>query len=168
MMMNVLRRVVFFVALMFAVPVSLGVATTACEHIEPQHIVTPAVRASCILIRAFVSSGSMQEVCATADELAPLVEQIIADREETSPQEQRASAASVAFSLPAPPKRVPRRRCVQWHVLGDDSGTGDESSALRDAASSNDGQRSRDASDDGGERRDGGRERGDGGSPHAR
>jgi hypothetical protein len=148
-----LSRVLVFVVVVFAAGFGLG----ACAHLEPEHIITPATRVTCILLRAFVDTGKLEEVCATAEELAPLVEEIIAEREATPPQDQKASAALVAFSLPAPARRVPRRRCASWTYLGgSDSGPGDEGGRSRDDGGS-------DGGDDGGERRDGGRERIDGG-----
>ena len=166
MIHNVIRRMCL--AVLGVVFIVLGLVDCGPGGVEPEHVITPAFKATCILIRAFVSSGTMQEVSATADELAPLVEEIIAEREATSPQEQRASAATVAFSMPAPPKRVPRRRCIQWHVLGDDGGTGDAGSDRRDAIGSKQGSGLRDGGNDGGERSDGGSERIDGGDSRAR
>lgn len=143
------------------------VAGLACGPIpiEPSHVVTPAANIACVLLRAFGADGTLQEVCATAEELAPLVEEVISQRELVPPSDQKASAATVAFSFPAPPRRVPRRRCVQWqHVGAEDSGGPESASGNRGNATIVDGAAGRDAErDDGGERRDGGRERSDGG-----
>lgn len=146
-----------------AMMVLVGLVDCGPGGIEPSHIITPATRVTCILLRAFTESGTLEEVCATAEELAPLIEEIIAEREEIAPQEQKASAATVAFSLAAPPKRVPRRRCMQWQYLGGDGGTGDASSGRGDAASGGASGGVGGGSNDGGERVDGGRQRSDGG-----
>ena len=164
MFMNIRR---LYLVLVAAVAMML---VTSCgpEGIEPKSVVTPATRATCILLRAFVSDGKLQEVCATAEELAPLVEEIIAEREEAPPGEQRSSAATVAFSLPAPSRKVPRRRCIQWQYLsGGDGGPGDAGSRSGNAEGGGRGQGGIASVDDGGQRSDGGGQWGDGGRAYA-
>lgn len=101
---------------------ALGVSCAPRAPGEPSPVeaVTPAVRATCILLRAFVADGTLHEVCATADELAPLVEEIIAEREQRAVPPP--AAVRVAFAVPAPQRAIPRRRCVQWQHVGADAG----------------------------------------------
>lgn len=150
------RRIIIRALFAFAFFVA-GVACAPGELVEPAHVVTPATKAACILIRAFVNEGTLREVCATAEDLAPLVEEIIAERE-AAPAPSSAATTSVAFALSAPPRRVPRRRCVQWqHVGGNDSGPDSASNVRGDAGLGALGSGRSASGDDGGERGDGGR-----------
>lgn len=81
------------------------------EAVAP--LVKPATSITCILLRAFTTSGAVDEVCATADELAPYVTDILARREAGDVEAGDVAQASsfVAMAMPAPRRRVPRRRC---------------------------------------------------------
>lgn len=104
------------------------VLVVACDSRlrEPAHVVTPAVRATCILIRAFTSDGVLDEVCATAEDLAPLIGEILAVH---AANESKAAAESthlpakpeplLAFTIPPMKRPQPKRRCVQWVSLVD-------------------------------------------------
>lgn len=152
------------VTFLLSLAISLSLVDCGPGGIEPAHVIGPATRVTCILLRAFTESGTLEEVCATADELAPLIEEIIAEREEKAPIEQTASKATVAFSFAAPPRRVPRRRCTQWQYLGGlDSGTRDADSSGGDASGGTASGRIGGGGDDGGQRVDGGGQRSDGG-----
>ena len=79
-----------------------------------REVAPPAQRALCILLRAVTTSGTLDEVCATLDELAPLVPEILARRESGETPPSAAQALRVAAAFEAPPRPVARRRCVQW------------------------------------------------------
>lgn len=89
----------------------------------------PALKAACVLVRAFSSDGQPNEVCATIDELAPLVGEIIAGREMQTSAEVPSEIAP-AVVLPPPKRHHPLRRCASWVPvvrLSDDGGRGDAS-----------------------------------------
>lgn len=124
-----------FVHLALAFVCGGAVAQIACSPAQREtvrEVTPPATRALCVLLRAFSSSGTVDEVCATAEELAPFVPEILAARAERKDGRPVAStiAASVAFVMPEPPRPVPRRRCVAWVDLSDagarDGGDRDE------------------------------------------
>lgn len=113
---TVVRMVVFAIAIGFGVTCTLEQASCTPEQIEHVRTVAPPViRAGCVLLRAFTSDGALEEVCATAEELAPLVHEMIEERErsrvDSTPD---AGAPMLAFSFEAPRRRYPRRRCVTW------------------------------------------------------
>jgi len=102
-------RFVFVGGVAFAV-------VAACSPSERRAAVPAFTKAACVLLHAALSDGTTDTICATAEDLAPLVGTMIAAREEPEP-----ARASLGFAvlepvaeLPAPAKRVPRRRCVSW------------------------------------------------------
>jgi hypothetical protein len=104
------------------VVVLLVLAAGACGTGADRSVraVEPAARMTCILLRALTTSGAVDEICATAEELAPFVPELIARRaEEQGPTPAR---AFMAFSLEASPVAVPRRRCVAWRTFEADGG----------------------------------------------
>lgn len=91
-------------------------ACTPAQRTEFAPLVKPAERVTCIVLRALTTSGTLDEICATADELAPYVPELLASRGETPrAAEQR---MSVAFVAPAPARPVPRRHCALWVPAG--------------------------------------------------
>lgn len=122
-----MRRLLAIAALAFVVSVACAPPR------DPANLITPTVRAGCILLRAFTSDGRVSEVCATAEDLAPLIGEILAAHEANASSAEPATPL-LAFTI-APPKRpAPRRRCVTWITLqppddgGIDGGSGDASS----------------------------------------
>lgn len=111
-----MRRSVTTSILLLALGFSAGaVACTPRDREAVTPLVKPATSITCILLRALTTSGTVDEVCATADELAPYVTDILARRELGDAGEDVAEASSfVAMAMPAPRRRVPRRRCVSW------------------------------------------------------
>lgn len=117
----------------------LLVACSPAQRETVREIAPPATRALCVLLRAFTSSGTVDEVCATAEDLAPFVSEILAEH---AAREGRGGAVmppgvALAFSMPPPPRPVPRRRCVQWVDLSGsiDAGSSDAAPVpLRDGA----------------------------------
>ena len=91
-----------------------------------REIVPPATRALCILLHAITSSGTVDEVCATAEELAPFVPEILARRSETPAAGKPSQSLQVAAVFDAPARPVPRRRGVAWIPLAslNDGGLG--------------------------------------------
>lgn len=77
-------------------------------------LVPVAEKGACVLLRAFTESEAVDEVCATADDLAPFVPEILgAHASET----RTTSAPLVALKMPPPTKRVrapARRHCAVW------------------------------------------------------
>jgi len=72
-------------------------------------------RVLCVILRAASTDGTVSEICATADELAPLVPQLLAQRAEGV--DPPAAPLLAAFKMPAPTRRTARRRCVSWMPL---------------------------------------------------
>jgi hypothetical protein len=93
--------------------VLLGLGIVVVESCTPaqRHAVPAAERAICVVLRAS-GDPDAEAVCATADELAPFVAELLAAREGGA-----VAAPIVAFSLPAPRRAPARRRCVSWLVL---------------------------------------------------
>lgn len=94
-------------------------------------------RGACLVLRAVSDAGAVRDVCATADELVPLVVPLLVDAlaEHTAREENAPTLAGVTVSVDnRAPRRAERRRCVAWRMLdgGDDSGSGAEA-GIRDA-----------------------------------
>ncbi len=106
----------FFLGVLVCLPALAGSSYTPQERADA---VAPATRDACVLLRALGVDGRLSEVCATAEELAPFVAELVSSRE-ASPASS--SAPLVAFALPVPPRRVPRRRCAVWVAVGGDAG----------------------------------------------
>lgn len=89
----------------------------------------PAIEASCVLVRAFLNDGTAEEICATAEDLAPFVPELLSAREQPA-QKEASARVVVAAALPAPARKLPRRRCVEWKIVNladggkEDSGGG--------------------------------------------
>lgn len=98
----------------FAVLVMLLVSE-ACTPQDRAAAIPALERATCVLLRAVTNSGTLDEVCATADELAPFLPEIIEARHGRPSLESPAPV--VAFSMPAPKRPAPKRRCSSWIVL---------------------------------------------------
>lgn len=78
-------------------------------------IVTPAIKAGCVFLRALFKDGTTNDICVTAEDLAPLVSEILAEREERAP-EAPPPGPVVAFAIKegAIPRPAPKRRCAVW------------------------------------------------------
>lgn len=103
-------------AAFFTIGLSIGLLASCSSG---EHAAAPLVpvieRASCVLLRAVTTSGTVDEVCATADELAPLISEILAMREAgESPPHVAAMPPRMAAAMAPPPRRVARRRCLEW------------------------------------------------------
>lgn len=94
---------------------AVDVACTPAQRAELAPLVAPGERASCVLLRAFTTSGTVDTVCATADDLAPYVADLLAAKAEEPPP---AVEPVVAFAAAAPRRRVSRRRCAWWLPVG--------------------------------------------------
>ncbi len=104
----------------FGFLVGAALAVVACtprEREAVQPYVGPATSIGCILLRAFTTSGTVDEVCATAEELAPFVQSILEARNLPSHEPLTAQELRVAFSVPPPARPVARRRCVAWEQI---------------------------------------------------
>lgn len=127
-----MRRVAF--VLVALVAFVLVLACTPQERRDLAPAAVPAVRATCIVLRAFVDSGRLAEICATAEELAPYVPDLLAQREALSRDVARGAHApgdantiagvgeyAVGVELESVPaaRRRPVRRCVAWETTGD-------------------------------------------------
>jgi hypothetical protein len=97
---------------------SLLVVVVGCA--AASRLVEPATKMTCVVLRARTTSGTVDEICATAEELAPLVPELLAERAEA--EGPKPSRAFVAFALEAPAEPVTRRRCVAWRSLELDGG----------------------------------------------
>jgi hypothetical protein len=120
----------FALGLLLAV-VACVCSAWACTPSQQQRAVEAAPfveRVLCVVLRAASTDGTVSDICATADELAPLVPQLLAQRAEGSAPPPAAPLLA-AFKMPAPSKRTPKRRCVAWMPLpAGTSGTVDASS----------------------------------------
>lgn len=90
------------------------VSCTPAQRADLAPLVAPGERASCVLLRALTISGTVDTVCATADDLAPYVADLMAAKAEDPPS----AAPVVAFSVPVPARAVSRRRCAWWLPVG--------------------------------------------------
>jgi hypothetical protein len=113
-----------------ALVLAIALAIVACTppHVETlQRRVVPAVKAACVLIRAFTGDGEQREACATVDELAPLLAEILGAREEGAARVPRAEDTEAVAVLPTPARAVPLRRCKRWERVqsSKDGGTRD-------------------------------------------
>lgn len=79
---------------------------TDVKKVEP--FVGPVEKIGCVIVRMITTDGDALEICATADELAPLVPQLLASREASDAGPP--SGLIIAASLPAPRVRVHRPR----------------------------------------------------------
>ena len=121
----------------FAIVLGAFLAVVACTPAQRAEL-APAVpaftRAVCVLIHGFTRSSGTDTVCATAEDLAPFVAELLAARA----AEPASSSVRVAFAiaeLPAPKtaRAPPRRRCALWvPVASLVNGTSD-ASATQDA-----------------------------------
>lgn len=108
------RVVPFLAGLFLAVPIAGAAAScTPAQRETVREVAPPLVRATCVFLRAFTSDGRVDEVCATAEDLAPFISEIEALHRSRGVVEPQPSTV-LAFSLPAPSRPVPRRRCVAW------------------------------------------------------
>lgn len=108
-------------AFLFLVALAALAGLVDCHGARVGDTAPAVVQGSCIMLRAFTDRGDVHEVCATLEEIAPLVapfvDDLIAERKDA-----REQGARVAFALPAAaatpkPRRPPRRRCVAWQYL---------------------------------------------------
>lgn len=71
----------------------------------------PRPTVTCVVLRAFAPSGRLDEVCATLEDLAPFVAEILAAHSDAGAP--ASEAPRLAVSLASPPI-VARRRCASW------------------------------------------------------
>lgn len=124
--------------LFFAVVLGAFLAVVACTPAQRAEV-SPAVpaftHAACVLIHGFARSSGADTVCATADDLAPFVAELLAARA----AEPASSSARVAFAvaeLPTPKtaRAPPRRRCALWVPVSSlVNGSSSDASATQDA-----------------------------------
>lgn len=112
----------FFALLVGAFLAVVGACSPAQQKAVEAEI--PALtHEACVILHDVAQDGKADTVCATADDLAPLVPTILAARTESSdagPGVARAAMARVTVpiaELPTPTKRAARRRCVAWMLL---------------------------------------------------
>lgn len=72
-------------------------------------VVPPLQRATCVFVRALTTDGRALEACATADELAPFLSELLEARASEPPDPPEARPI-VAFSISPPKRKVARRR----------------------------------------------------------
>lgn len=106
------------VALAIVLAFGLGAASSSCTPKDREALapaIAPAIKAGCVLLRALFKDGTASDLCVTAEDLAPLVSEIIAEREERGPETVPAGPV-VAFAIKeeAKPRLAPKRRCAAW------------------------------------------------------
>jgi hypothetical protein len=82
-------------------------------------LVVPAVRAGCVLLRMLTDDGGVDEVCATAEDLAPFVGEIALAHASNADAGAPEAAPLLAFTVAPSKRKAPRRRCVQWALVSD-------------------------------------------------
>lgn len=121
------RRIPILVLLVGVVGLALAVlGDVACTPKQAEtaaRIASPVVRASCVVLRAVLDDGTVNELCATAADLAPLLEEILRARKSGEVPTAATSTPLLAVALDPPPvaatyRRAPRRRCVAWQHVG--------------------------------------------------
>ncbi len=150
-------------AMLFVAGALAGAASCTPEHITvAKSVAAPVVKGACILLRAITDDGIAWDICATAEELAPLVPELLEERA-AAPKEPDAGVVvpTLAFALEVPSRRFPRRHCTAWQKVGSDAGfrDGAEQGAGSGGAFDGGGDQGRGS----GARSDGGREQIDGG-----
>jgi len=101
------RRLLVLFVLAFVAAVAFVLLLAACAGGAPT-VVAPIERATCVLLRAEYDDATVDEICATADELAPLVPLLVAER-----RARRVDAGALTerpASLDPPTRRVTRPR----------------------------------------------------------
>ena len=110
MFRDLVFRIVLYVALVGA-GFAFSLACTPEQRGALAKSVPIIERGSCAIISAFTDDGTVQRVCATADDLAPLIDEL------TATSSEPLTSAEVEFR-PAPKtprKRKPaRRHCAAW------------------------------------------------------
>lgn len=104
--------------LSFAVGVTVGILSVeaSCTPAQREAVQTiaPAVqRATCVFVRALTTDGRALEACATADELAPFLSELLEARAAEPPEPPEARPV-LAFAITPPKRKVARRRCASW------------------------------------------------------
>lgn len=125
------------------------VSCSSAQRATERRVIPPVVRASCVVLRAFVGER-LEEVCATVDELIPLLSEILAQRALAGQGGDMGALGDYAVSVELEPahdasaavvKRPAARRCVAWVPVGSSTDAG--SSAGGDAGSLDGGGRGR-------------------------
>lgn len=98
------------VLVVYALLAFSGAMIDACTP-QQRAAIPVAERALCVMLRAS-GDPDAAAICATADELAPFVAELLAAHDDHD-----AAAPLFAFALPAPRRAAPRRRCASWIVL---------------------------------------------------
>ncbi len=113
-----------------AIPLLVGatlattVVDTSCTPAQRESaapIVPAAVQAGCILFRAVMQDGRVDEVCATVEDLAPIFGELLAAHNANADAGAPEAKPLLAFTIPASTvkKAAPRRRCAQWVSTAD-------------------------------------------------
>ncbi len=113
-----MTRMAFVFVALFAL---VSVVAAACSPADRQAVapfVAPSEAGACALIKALAPSGTVDSVCATANDLAPYVADILA-RHASAPAKLSGPAPQPAIVLPMPTRVVERRRCTVWEHLPD-------------------------------------------------
>lgn len=86
---------------------------TSCASLGGGVPPAPRTTVTCVVLRAFAPSGRLDEVCATLEDLAPFVAEILAAHADAGAPAPAPEAPRLAVSLASPPI-VARRRCASW------------------------------------------------------
>lgn len=114
------REVLRWMAIQVCLALGVAVAAVSCLPKEDLGKTVPAAeRATCALLRVLTPDGAIQEICATADDLAPFISDLLAARDEASKKGEVVEPLRVAaaVTLPPPKKRVAQRHCVKWEPV---------------------------------------------------
>lgn len=109
----------------FASGIVLGTGCTPQERRELAPALPAITEAACVVLRALGASSDVLEICATVDELAPYVPDIISERKR---RHEAPQTFGLAVKLSPARSLRPSRRCVGWVELAwskDDGGRGE-------------------------------------------
>ncbi|MDB4884466.1 MAG: hypothetical protein JWL95_3232 [Gemmatimonadetes bacterium] len=127
-------------AVLFGVDCTPAQRADVAPLVEP--LLAPLAKEACV----FITNGAADQVCASADDLAPYVVDLLQSQARAAPPSSArarsvgASAAEpassssspprrMAIAMPAPSRAVERRRCTVWEHLPDRSDAGDAARA---------------------------------------
>lgn len=103
----------------FVMALAVGACSPAQRETarDVRDVVQPLVEPACVILKRLAPSGITNQICATADDLLPFFDDILALREARQAGEGPSSVGVLAFTLAPPTKPVARRRCLAWEEL---------------------------------------------------
>jgi len=108
--------------------VAAALVPLACTREAMVRTVPALERGACIVLEGVTDDGTVRDVCATLEELAPVLAPLASELAARGEADAGAPPARIAFRIAVPRKKsFPRRRCAAWEEL--DGGPGTDASA---------------------------------------